>query len=145
LEGNTMAEPRKSAKQTAARQRAREGAAQFRELQDKLEEFAAEYFIAVDVVEEMGSETEREIAKIRERAERDIAQLRQKSERQTEAARTEAELIIGRMLDAGSSYPEVAARLGIPVKEVRKAARNAIVLPAATSFAGTNFGGTNEE
>ncbi|QIS40484.1 hypothetical protein GW571_14595 (plasmid) [Clavibacter capsici] len=107
-----MAELRKSAKQTDARRRAREMAAQFRELQDKLEQLAADYIVAIDSVEATNDETEREIAKLRERA-----------EQQTRKARDDAEQVIARMIDAGASPAEVAARLGITTREVKKATR----------------------
>ncbi|WP_316295655.1 hypothetical protein [Clavibacter michiganensis] len=113
-----MAELRKSAKQTDARRRAREMAAQFRELQDKLEHLAADYFVAIDSMDATNDETEREIAKLRERA-----------EQQTRKARDDAEKVIARMLDAGASPAEVAARLGITAREVKKATRTA---PAST-------------
>ena len=41
-----MADVRKSAKQTAARTRAREKAAEFRARQDRLEQLATDYFVA---------------------------------------------------------------------------------------------------
>ena len=107
-----MAELRKSAKQTDARRRAREMAAQFRELQDKLEQLAADYFVAIDSVDATNDETEREIARLRERA-----------EQQTRKARDDAERVVARMLDAGASPVEVAARLGITAREARKATR----------------------
>ncbi|ALD14452.1 hypothetical protein AES38_15405 (plasmid) [Clavibacter capsici] len=87
-------------------------AAQFRELQDKLEQLAADYFVAIDSVEATNEETEREIAKLRERA-----------EQQTRKARDDAEQVIARMIDAGASPAEVAARLGITTREVKKATR----------------------
>lgn len=107
-----MAEPRKSAKQTDARRRAREKAAQFRELQDTLEQLATDYFVAVDSVDETNEETEREIAKLRERA-----------EQQTQKARDEADQVIVRMVAAGASAAEVAARLGVTPREVRRATK----------------------
>ena len=107
-----MADPRKSAKQTDARRRAREKAAQFRELQDKLEQLATDYFVSVDSVEETNEETEREIAKLRERA-----------EQQTQKARDEADQVIVRMVAAGASAAEVAERLGVTPREVKKATK----------------------
>jgi DNA-directed RNA polymerase specialized sigma24 family protein len=107
-----MAEPRKSAKQTDARRRAREKAAQFRELQDTLEQLATDYFVAVDSVDETNKEAELEIAKLRERA-----------EQQTQKARDEADQVIVRMVAAGASPTEVAARLGVTVREVKKATK----------------------
>lgn len=117
-----MAEPRKSAKQTDARRRAREKAAQFRELQDTLEQLATDYFVAVDSVDETNEETEREIAKLRERA-----------EQQTQKARDEAEQVIVRMVAAGASAAEVAARLGVTPREVKKATKGAPAPTAASS------------
>jgi DNA-directed RNA polymerase specialized sigma24 family protein len=107
-----MAEPRKSAKQTDARRRAREKAAQFRELQDTLEQLATDYFVAVDSVDETNEEAEREIAKIRKRA-----------EQQTLKARDVADEVIVRMVAAGASAAEVAARLGVTSREVKKATK----------------------
>ena len=109
-----MTEPRKSTKQTDARRRAREKATQFRELQDKLEQLATDYFLFNDSVDETNAETEREIAKLRERA-----------EKQTKKARDDAARVIIRMVDAGAKPDEVAARLGLPVREVRRAIKEA--------------------
>jgi len=96
-------------------------AAHFRELQDKLEQLAADYFVAIDSVDATNDETEREIVKLRERA-----------EQQTRKARDDAERVVARMLDAGASPTEVAARLGITAREVRKATR---VAPSSTPTA----------
>lgn len=104
-----MAELRKSAKQTDARRRAREKAAQFRELQDTLEQLATDYFVATDSIEETNEEVEREIAKLRERA-----------EKQSQKSRDEADRVIVRMVDAGASTSEVAARLGVQMRDVRR-------------------------
>lgn len=112
-----MTEQRKSAKQTDARRRARDKAAKFRELQDTLEQLATDYFVAVDSVEDTNEETEREIAKLRERA-----------AKQTQKARDDADQVIVRMVDAGASPAEVADRLGVTVREVKKASKSA---PAA--------------
>lgn len=109
-----MAEPRKSTKQTDARRRAREKAAQFRELQDKLEQLATDYFVFNDSVDETNVEAEREIAKLRERA-----------EKQTMKARDDAARVIVRMVDAGAKPDEVASRLGLTVREVRRAIKEA--------------------
>lgn len=115
-----MAEPRKSAKQTDARRRAREKAAQFRELQDTLEQLATDYFVAIDSVDETNEETEREIAKLRERA-----------EQQTQKVRDEADQVIVRMLAAGANAAEVAARLGVTPREIKKATKStAATVPA---------------
>jgi predicted transcriptional regulator len=104
-----MAELRKSAKQTDARRRAREKAAQFRELQDTLEQLATDYFVATDSIDETNEEVERELAKLRERA-----------EKQSQKSRDEADRVIVRMVGAGASVSEVAARLGVQVRDVRR-------------------------
>ena len=119
-----MAELRKSAKQTDARRRAREKAAQFRERQDTLEQLATDYFVAVDSIEETNQEAEREIAKLRERA-----------EKQSQKSRDEADRVIVRMVDAGASTTEVAARLGVQVRDIKKAtkARPAPTAPDSSS------------
>ena len=105
-----MAEPRKSAKLTAARQLARENAAQFREREDKLESLAVDYFTYVEQVEEVNALAEKEIVRIREQAQKNTA------DRRASAARTIAE-----MLAAGASRAEVAGRLGIATRDVKKA------------------------
>lgn len=109
-----MAENRKSATQAAARKAARERAAEraadFRRRQEHLEELAAEYFVAVDAVESI------EVA-----AEERIAAIRAETAKKIEASRAEASAIVGRMLDTKVTRDEVAERLGIPVREVRRA------------------------
>lgn len=107
-----MADQRKSAKQTDARRRAREKAAKFRELQDTLEQLATDYFVVVDSIEEMNEDTEREIAKLRERA-----------AKQSQKAHHDADQVIVRMVDAGASPAEVADRLGISARDIKKATR----------------------
>lgn len=112
-----MAENRKSAKQTAARKAAREQAAQraaeFRRRQEQLEELAVEYFVAVDAV-----------AGIEAAAEERIAVIRAETEQQVEASRAEAADIIGQMLDTKVTRDEVAERLGLPVREVKRPKRD---------------------
>lgn len=105
-----MADVRKSGKAVAARQRARDRAAAFREKQDRLEQLAVDYFVAAEAVEEIDAETEREIAAIRERA-----------EKKTTEARVQSQKIIGNMLDLAPKA-EVAERLGIAPREVKRAA-----------------------
>lgn len=119
-----MAEPRKSAKQTDARRRAREKAAQFRELQDTLEQLATDYFVSIDSVDETNDETEREIAKLRERA-----------EKQTQKARVDAARTIVSMVKAGAKPDEVAARLGLTVREVKKVTKDAGAQPSGGTAA----------
>lgn len=105
-----MAEVRKSAKQTEARRRAREKAAEFREQQDKLEQLAVDYFVAADSLDEIEVATEREVAAVRARAEK----------RSTDA-RTEAESVMQKMLALGITRAEVASRLGVALRDVKKA------------------------
>ena len=105
-----MAEVRKSAKQTEARRRAREKAAEFREQQDKLEQLAVDYFVAADSLDEIDAATEKEIAAVRARAEK----------RSTDA-RAEAESVMQKMLSLGITRAEVASRLGVAVRDVKKA------------------------
>ena len=108
-----MAENRKSATQAAARkaarERAAERAAEFRRRQEQLEELAAEYFVAVDAVDTIEADAEERIAAIRA-----------ETEQKVQASRAEAAGIVGRMLDTKVSRDEVAERLGIPVREVKR-------------------------
>nr|WP_181716129.1 hypothetical protein [Cryobacterium sp.]QJS06303.1 hypothetical protein [Cryobacterium sp.] len=115
-----MAEARKSAKLTAARQLAREKSAQFREREDKLESLAVDYFTYVEQVDEVNELAEKEIVRIRAQAERNTAN------RRASAAAT-----IVAMLAAGASRAEVAGRLGIATRDVKRAAP-APVAPAKT-------------
>jgi hypothetical protein len=105
-----MAEVRKSAKQTEARRRAREKAAEFRARQDKLEQLAVDYFVAADSLDEIDAAAEKEIAAVRERA-----------EKQSADARSEAEGVMHKMLALGITRAEVAERLGVSVRDVKKA------------------------
>lgn len=105
-----MAEVRKSAKQTEARRRAREKAAKFRELEDKLEELAVDYFVAADSLDEIDAATEKEVAAVRARA-----------EKQSADARVEAQAVMQKMLALDITRAEVASRLGVAVRDVKKA------------------------
>lgn len=104
-----MAEVRKSAKQTQARKRAREKAGEFRAQQEQLEQLAVDYFVAAESLDEIQEETERQIAALREKA-----------EKQSESAREDADTVVQKML-ALVNRTEVAARLGINVRDVKKA------------------------
>lgn len=105
-----MAEVRKSAKQTEARRRARERAAEFRARQDKLEQLAVDYFVAADSLDEIDAAAEKEIAAVRARAEKQSAE-----------ARASADEVMQRMLALGITRAEVAERLGVSVRDVKKA------------------------
>lgn len=104
-----MTELRKSARQTEARRRAREKAAEFRAREDVLEKLAADYFVAVDAVSDIDAEAEKEIAAVRSRA-----------EQKTRQARETAQTVIVGMLDLGIPRSEVAERLGVTVREVKR-------------------------
>ncbi|WP_420367158.1 hypothetical protein [Curtobacterium sp. L1-20] len=108
-----MAQVRTSGKQAAARKAARERAveraAEFRRRQGQLEELAAEYFVAADAVDGINQDAEERIQQIRDEAAAAIAE-----------AEERAREIIGRMLDTKVTRDEVAERLGIPVREVKR-------------------------
>lgn len=111
--GNGMAQVRTSGKQAAARKAARERAveqaAQFRRRQEQLEELAAEYFVAADAVDGINEDAETRIQQIRDEAAAAVAE-----------AEEQAQEIIGRMLDTKVTRDEVAERLGLPVREVKR-------------------------
>jgi hypothetical protein len=87
----------------------REKAAEFREQQDKLEQLAVDYFVAADSLDEIDAATEKEIAAVRARA-----------EKQSADARAEAEAVMQKMLALGITRAEVASRLGVAVRDVKK-------------------------
>jgi len=107
-EGTVMADIRKSAQQSAARTRAREKAAEFRQKHDTLEQLATDYFVAMDSAEDIEAVAQKEIAAIRERAEKNRT-----------AARAKATAVIASMLELGTPRSEVADRLGIPTRDVK--------------------------
>jgi len=104
-----MAEVRKSARQVAARTRARTHAAEFRAREDRLEQLAADYFVAADVLDEIDERAEQEIQAVRERAAAERA-----------AKTMELDAVTHTMLSLGVSRKEVADRLGIAVRDVKK-------------------------
>lgn len=109
-----MAQVRTSGKQAAARKAARERAveraAEFRRRQEQLEELAAEYFVAADAADGINEDAEARIQKIRDEAATAIADADEK-----------AHAIIARMLDTKVTRDEVAERLGIAVRDVKRA------------------------
>lgn len=108
-----MAQVRTSGKQAAARKAARERAveraAEFRRRQEQLEELAAEYFVAADALDGINEDAEARIQKIRDEASAAIAD-----------AEERAQAIVGRMLDTKVTRDEVAERLGISVRDVKR-------------------------
>jgi hypothetical protein len=104
-----MAEVRKSARQIAARKRARTQAAEFRAREDRLEQLAADYFVAADVLDEIDERSKQEIQAVRERAAAERA-----------ATTMELDAVTQTMLSLGVSRKEVADRLGIAVRDVKK-------------------------
>jgi hypothetical protein len=131
-----MAEVRKSAKQTAARERAREKAAEFREKQDKLEQLATDYFVAADLIDEIEANVDKAIADARARGAKETVQARKK-----EAG------IVSSMLDLGVPRSEVAGRLGIPTRDVKKtgtATSSPVPDDSPTPNTGDDAQGSNE-
>ena len=122
-----MAEPRKSAKLTAARGRAREQAAQFREREDALEALAVEYFTQIGEVEEITVAQEKEVERVRSEGRELIAH----RERNAAAA-------IVSMLATGTSRAEVATRLGVSAKVVRDSSATADASVAVNDAAGSD-------
>ena len=108
-----MSTPRKATTQSEARRRAREAAASFRERETKLEQFAVDYFLHADAIEKIRDEADREIARIEERAE----------ENAWTAQRAAAAVIVS-MTELGVARSEVAARLGITTRDVKRATEN---------------------
>lgn len=119
-----MAQVRTSGKQAAARKAARERAveraAEFRRRQEQLEELAAEYFVAADAVDGINEDAEARIQKIRDEAAAAVAD-----------AEARAQEIVGRMLDTKVTRDEVAERLGISVRDVKRSKTK--VTPATAS------------
>jgi hypothetical protein len=122
-----MAEIRKSGKQVAARKAARERAversAEFRRRHEQLESLAVEYFVLSDALEGISESAELEIQMIRDRAAKEAAETAAK-----------ADEIVQRMLATKITRDEVAERLGIPVREVRRTSTKTSATVAA--FAG---------
>jgi len=104
-----MAEVRKCARQVAARKRARTHAAEFRAREDRLEQLAADYFVAAGVLDD-----------IDERAEQELQVVRDRAAMERTAKTSELDAVIQAMLSLGVSRKEVADRLGISVRDVKK-------------------------
>ncbi|MBT1633254.1 hypothetical protein [Curtobacterium flaccumfaciens] len=126
-----MAQVRTSGKQAAARKAARERAveqaAQFRRRQEQLEELAAEYFVAADAVDAINEDAEARIQKIRDEAAAAVTE-----------AEARAQEIVGRMLDTKVTRDEVAERLGLSVRDVKRSKPKAA--PTADVDAGEAVG-----
>lgn len=104
-----MAAPRKSAQQVAAREKARQKAADFTARHEELIELAAK-FIELD---EAANDTE---TAAQEKAQKIIAQ----GKADAEAARKESGRVIAQMIETGESKSAVAARLGLSVAALKK-------------------------
>jgi DNA-directed RNA polymerase specialized sigma subunit len=126
-----MAQVRTSGKQAAARKAARERAveraAEFRRRQEQLEELAAEYFVAADAADGINEDAEARIQKIRDEQAAAIT-----------AAEEQARSIIGRMLDTKVSRDEVAERLGISLRDVKRSKAKAEPVAGSGSEETTN-------
>lgn len=122
-----MAELTKTAKATAARARAREMAAAFREREDLLEELAVAYFTSADEVERVLAVRDREV----EQAER-------KATQGVEAARSSGDDAVLAMLDQGVSRGEVVSRLGCTSADVRRALDARATVPGEEHSDGAN-------
>lgn len=104
-----MASPRKSAQQVAAREKARQKAAEFTARHEELIELAAKFIEFDDTAEN----TE---AAAREKAEKIIEQ----GKADAEAARQDAGRVVAQMLETGESKTAVAARLGLSAATLKK-------------------------
>lgn len=104
-----MAAPRKSAVALAARERARAQAEEITRRNEELIEFAAEFFVHDDKLNEIDADLVKKIQDLREKAEEKRA-----------SAITEAASVVQRMLDTGESKKSVADRLGLTPAELKK-------------------------
>ena len=104
-----MASPRKSAQQVAAREKARQKAADFTARNEELIDLAARFIEFDDAAQGME-------AAAQEKAEKIIAQ----GEADAEKARLESGDVVARMLETGESRSAVAARLGMSVSTLKK-------------------------
>lgn len=73
-----------------------------------------DYFVAAGSIEAIQEETQRQ-----------IESLRQKEQQQTAAARERADAVIQQMLNLGINRSEVAERLGIATRDVKKSPKTA--------------------
>ena len=112
-------------KSVAARERARAGAAAFREREQKLEDLAVGYFSAADQVE-----------KIFEVRDREITAATSKAEKAAAASLDEADKSIREMLALGVSASEVRDRLGCTQADIRRATSE----PTAAGATAHEFG-----
>lgn len=112
-----------------ARKRARERAAAFRERNEKLENFATDYFTATEREGDVLAELNAEILKLQARA-----------EERTASAREDAAAAIVSM-SAQASQAEIAERLGVAVAVVRHALRAAGDADATPAVGSSHPGG----
>lgn len=104
-----MAAPRKSAQQVAAREKARQKAAEFTARHEELIELAAKFIEHDDAAETT-------VAAAQEKAEKIIEQ----GKADAEAARQDAGRVVAQMLKTGESKSAVAARLGLTQASLKK-------------------------
>ncbi|GAA5226056.1 helix-turn-helix domain-containing protein [Paeniglutamicibacter antarcticus] len=104
-----MASPRKSAQQIAAREKARQKAADFTARNEELIELAAKFIEFDDAAQEMETAAQEKAEKIIEQGKADAEQ-----------ARNESGDVVARMLETGESRSAVAARLGMSVSTLKK-------------------------
>ncbi|MDN5879006.1 MAG: hypothetical protein L0H60_05620 [Micrococcaceae bacterium] len=123
-----MAAPRKSAQQVAAREKARQKAAEFTARHEELIELAAKFIEHNDAAET----TE---AAAQEKAEKIIAQ----GKADAETARQDAGRVVAQMLKTGESKSAVAARLGLTPAVLKK------YMPAQNEEAGSSQGSAGTE
>lgn len=105
---------RKSTKQTAARERARELAAAHLEREQRLVTLAGDYLVAAGDVHEVDEWEEQQIAKVREQAQIKRAE----AEQGTRTA-------VAAVLAEGISKADAAKRLAVPVKELTRLSADA--------------------
>lgn len=122
-----MASPRKSAQQVAAREKARQKAAEFTARHEELIELAAKFIEFDDTAENTEAAAREKAARIIEQGKADA-----------ETARRDAGQVVARMLETGESKSSVAARLGLTPATLKKylPAPSGTTAPEAEAVAG---------
>lgn len=104
-----MAAPRKSAQQVAAREKARQKAAEFTARHEELIELAAKFIEHDDAAETTEAAAQEKAEKIIEQGKSDA-----------EVARQDAGRVVAQMIETGESKSAVAARLGLTSAALKK-------------------------